>query len=316
MIYAGYHCRQLATAYGTVRRKLVVVFQKIPASKWTQASGPSVIGEESISDSEWFFIVVSSKRKTKPVIVICVLWPSQLGQWHPEDESCFSSEILTQVLITFREAKQSFRPHFRKRDGCLNYEHFLAISKFTAAFRSKDFLCWASSGITIQNKGPFERILSTFAVTGNLRAARKRSCSSAFDRCLQNVIRPLCGPVWVFERKGFSLSGAEIYIQGVLLALHQRVNPAKCCKQPLQHLLKILSEDPKKTPQKPFSQVNASELRGATMGAAGLGLQAAQGGMGDAPLISIPVSSGAVGAGMPLCRAPVFGDKHCCGGDV
>lgn len=51
------------------------------------------------------------------------------------------------------------------------------------------------------------------------------------DRCLQNVIRPLCGPVWVFEREGFSLSGAEIYIQGVLLALHQRVKPAECCKQ-------------------------------------------------------------------------------------
>ncbi|XP_064282083.1 doublecortin domain-containing protein 1-like [Passer domesticus] len=33
---------------------------------------PSVIDEESISDSEWLFIVVSSKRKTKPVIVICV----------------------------------------------------------------------------------------------------------------------------------------------------------------------------------------------------------------------------------------------------
>lgn len=38
MIYAGYHCRQLATAYVTVSRKLVVVFQKIPASKWRQAS--------------------------------------------------------------------------------------------------------------------------------------------------------------------------------------------------------------------------------------------------------------------------------------
>lgn len=43
------------------------------------------------------------------------------------------------------------------------------------------------------------------------------------DRCLQNVITPLYGPVWVFKREGFSLSGAKIYIQGVLLALHQRL---------------------------------------------------------------------------------------------
>ncbi|XP_039581014.1 doublecortin domain-containing protein 1 isoform X3 [Passer montanus] len=55
--------------------------------------------------------------------------------------------------------------------------------------------------------------------------------ASLLDRRLQNVITPLCGPVWVFERGGFSPSGAEIYIRGVLLALHQRVKPAKCCKQ-------------------------------------------------------------------------------------
>ncbi|XP_059331171.1 doublecortin domain-containing protein 1 [Ammospiza nelsoni] len=81
----------------------------------------------------------------------------------------------------------------------------------------EDFLCWASSGITIQNKAPL------------------------LDRCLQNVIRPLCGPVWVFERKAFSLSGAEIYIQGVLLALHQQVNPAKCCKQRSAFCLAVLN---------------------------------------------------------------------------
>ncbi|XP_068051094.1 doublecortin domain-containing protein 1 [Anomalospiza imberbis] len=59
------------------------------------------------------------------------------------------------------------------------------------------------------------------------------------DRCLQNVITTLCGPVWVFEREGFSLSGAEICVQGVLLALHQRVKSAKCCKQ-LWHMLEKL----------------------------------------------------------------------------
>ncbi|XP_039581013.1 doublecortin domain-containing protein 1 isoform X2 [Passer montanus] len=65
--------------------------------------------------------------------------------------------------------------------------------------------------------------------------------ASLLDRRLQNVITPLCGPVWVFERGGFSPSGAEIYIRGVLLALHQRVKPAKCCKQPLEHLPEIVS---------------------------------------------------------------------------
>ncbi|XP_039246442.1 doublecortin domain-containing protein 1 [Pipra filicauda] len=51
------------------------------------------------------------------------------------------------------------------------------------------------------------------------------------DRCLQNFITPLRGPLWVFKREGFSLSGAKISIQGVLLALHQRLKSANCCKQ-------------------------------------------------------------------------------------
>lgn len=62
------------------------------------------------------------------------------------------------VLTTFREANQISSqvgvefsgyvdcphepdgipwPHFRKREGCLHYEHFIFISKFTATFRSK-----------------------------------------------------------------------------------------------------------------------------------------------------------------------------------
>ncbi|XP_075783900.1 doublecortin domain-containing protein 1 isoform X4 [Pelodiscus sinensis] len=52
------------------------------------------------------------------------------------------------------------------------------------------------------------------------------------DKCLQNSITPLRGPVWVSKGEGFSPSGAKMYIQGVLLALHQRLKSAKnYCKQ-------------------------------------------------------------------------------------
>ncbi|XP_028585658.2 doublecortin domain-containing protein 1 isoform X1 [Podarcis muralis] len=47
------------------------------------------------------------------------------------------------------------------------------------------------------------------------------------DKCLQNSITPLRGPLWVSKGEGFSPSGAKIYIQGVLLALHQRLKSAK-----------------------------------------------------------------------------------------
>uniref|UniRef100_A0A674HUE9 Doublecortin domain containing 1 n=1 Tax=Terrapene triunguis TaxID=2587831 RepID=A0A674HUE9_9SAUR len=52
------------------------------------------------------------------------------------------------------------------------------------------------------------------------------------DKCLQNSITPLRGPVWVSKGEGFSPSGAKMYIHGVLLALHQRLKSAKnYCKQ-------------------------------------------------------------------------------------
>uniref|UniRef100_A0A8C8SUR1 Doublecortin domain containing 1 n=1 Tax=Pelusios castaneus TaxID=367368 RepID=A0A8C8SUR1_9SAUR len=52
------------------------------------------------------------------------------------------------------------------------------------------------------------------------------------DKCLQNSITPLRGPVWVSKGEGFSPSGAKMYIQGVLLALHQRLKSTKhYCKQ-------------------------------------------------------------------------------------
>ncbi|KAM8812686.1 doublecortin domain-containing protein 1 [Rhynchonycteris naso] len=47
------------------------------------------------------------------------------------------------------------------------------------------------------------------------------------EKCLQNSMTPLRGPVWVSKGEGFSPSGAKIYIQGVLLALYQRLKSAK-----------------------------------------------------------------------------------------
>nr|XP_056707910.1 doublecortin domain-containing protein 1 [Euleptes europaea] len=52
------------------------------------------------------------------------------------------------------------------------------------------------------------------------------------DKCLQNSITPLHGPLWVSKGEGFSPFGAKTYIQGVLLALHQRLKSAKnYCEQ-------------------------------------------------------------------------------------
>ncbi|XP_061057515.1 doublecortin domain-containing protein 1 isoform X2 [Eubalaena glacialis] len=47
------------------------------------------------------------------------------------------------------------------------------------------------------------------------------------EKCLQNSITPLRGPVWVSKGEDFSPSGAKMYIQGVLLALYQRLKSAK-----------------------------------------------------------------------------------------
>ncbi|KAM6465429.1 doublecortin domain-containing protein 1 isoform 1-T1 [Liasis olivaceus] len=52
------------------------------------------------------------------------------------------------------------------------------------------------------------------------------------DKCLQNSITPLWGPLWVSKGEGFSPTGAKTYIQGVLLALYQRLKSAKnYCEQ-------------------------------------------------------------------------------------
>ncbi|KAM5248426.1 LOW QUALITY PROTEIN: doublecortin domain-containing protein 1 [Ctenodactylus gundi] len=50
---------------------------------------------------------------------------------------------------------------------------------------------------------------------------------SLLEKCLQNSITPLRGPLWVSKGEGFSPSGAKMYIQGVLLALHQRLKSTK-----------------------------------------------------------------------------------------
>nr|XP_042131796.1 doublecortin domain-containing protein 1 isoform X2 [Peromyscus maniculatus bairdii]XP_042131797.1 doublecortin domain-containing protein 1 isoform X2 [Peromyscus maniculatus bairdii]XP_042131798.1 doublecortin domain-containing protein 1 isoform X2 [Peromyscus maniculatus bairdii]XP_042131799.1 doublecortin domain-containing protein 1 isoform X2 [Peromyscus maniculatus bairdii] len=47
------------------------------------------------------------------------------------------------------------------------------------------------------------------------------------EKCLQNSITPLRGPLWVSKGEGFSPSGAKMYIQGVLGALYQRLKSAE-----------------------------------------------------------------------------------------
>ncbi|XP_041132278.1 doublecortin domain-containing protein 1-like [Polyodon spathula] len=57
------------------------------------------------------------------------------------------------------------------------------------------------------------------------------------DSCLQNSITPLRGPAWVSKGEGFSPSGAKLYIQGVLGALHQKLKPAKEYSKQLDYAL-------------------------------------------------------------------------------
>ncbi|ERE72166.1 doublecortin domain-containing protein 5 [Cricetulus griseus] len=47
------------------------------------------------------------------------------------------------------------------------------------------------------------------------------------EKCLQDSITPLRGPLWVSKGEGFSPSGAKMYIQGVLGALYPRLKSAK-----------------------------------------------------------------------------------------
>ncbi|XP_060118368.1 doublecortin domain-containing protein 1 [Heteronotia binoei] len=62
------------------------------------------------------------------------------------------------------------------------------------------------------------------------------------DKCLQNSITPLHGPLWVSKGEGFSPFGAKMYIQGVLLALHQRLKSAKNYCEQLDFALDGLKE--------------------------------------------------------------------------
>ena len=55
------------------------------------------------------------------------------------------------------------------------------------------------------------------------------------EKYLQNSVTPLRGPVWVSKGEGFSPSGAKMYIQGVLLALYQRLKSAKKYYKQVSH---------------------------------------------------------------------------------
>uniref|UniRef100_A0A8C5WGR1 Doublecortin domain containing 1 n=1 Tax=Leptobrachium leishanense TaxID=445787 RepID=A0A8C5WGR1_9ANUR len=63
------------------------------------------------------------------------------------------------------------------------------------------------------------------------------------DKCLQNSITPLRGPVWVTKGEGFSPSGVKIYIQGVLTALCQRLKSARSYDGQLQHFMNGLTNE-------------------------------------------------------------------------
>ncbi|XP_045749937.2 doublecortin domain-containing protein 1-like [Mirounga angustirostris] len=88
-------------------------------------------------------------------------------------------------------------------------------------------------------KETMEKVLDTCTVRMNLnsparylydlygRTIKDISKVPLLEKCLQNSITPLRGPVWVSKGEGFSPSGAKMYIQGVLLALYQRLKSAK-----------------------------------------------------------------------------------------
>ncbi|XP_075044717.1 doublecortin domain-containing protein 1 [Mixophyes fleayi] len=57
------------------------------------------------------------------------------------------------------------------------------------------------------------------------------------DKCLQNSIICLRGPVWLSKGEGFSPTGVKIYIQGVLSALRQRLKSSKNFCHQIQHYM-------------------------------------------------------------------------------
>ncbi|XP_039722258.1 doublecortin domain-containing protein 1 isoform X1 [Pteropus medius] len=88
-------------------------------------------------------------------------------------------------------------------------------------------------------KDTMKKVLDTCTVRMNLnsparylfdlngRKIKDISKVPLLEKCLQNSITPLRGPVWVSKGEGFSPSGAKMYIQGILLAFYQRLNSAK-----------------------------------------------------------------------------------------
>ncbi|KAM4722038.1 doublecortin domain-containing protein 1 [Rhinophrynus dorsalis] len=80
---------------------------------------------------------------------------------------------------------------------------------------------------------------------------------SLLDKCLQNSITHLRGPVWVSKGEGFSPTGVKIYIQGVLTALRQRLISAQGYFSQLEHFMNGLTH---KITQKEILSMTEEEL--------------------------------------------------------
>ncbi|XP_047372660.1 doublecortin domain-containing protein 1 isoform X1 [Sciurus carolinensis] len=76
------------------------------------------------------------------------------------------------------------------------------------------------------------------------------------EKCLQNSITPLRGPLWVSKGEGFSPSGAKMYIQGVLLALYQRL---KSTKKYYKQLSLAFNDEKEKMTEKVILSMTAKE---------------------------------------------------------
>ncbi|XP_004418727.2 PREDICTED: doublecortin domain-containing protein 1 [Ceratotherium simum simum] len=76
------------------------------------------------------------------------------------------------------------------------------------------------------------------------------------EKCLQNSITPLRGPVWVSKGEGFSPSGAKMYLQGVLLALYQRL---KSAEKYYKQLNMAMDEQKEKITEKVILSMTATE---------------------------------------------------------
>ncbi|XP_062054036.1 doublecortin domain-containing protein 1 [Lepus europaeus] len=76
------------------------------------------------------------------------------------------------------------------------------------------------------------------------------------EKCLQNSITPLRGPLWVSKGEGFSPSGAKMYIQGVLVALYQRL---KSAKKYYKQLNLVMNEQKEKITEKFILSMSAKE---------------------------------------------------------